>query len=126
MRLLDYQPARGRAHPHRVHAGSQAREREVGRAGRQRPDAHRTAGGVERAPLANNVLPDRDAARRRAEIATLKTSVGACAMNEPIAPISAMEGTFRWTCATGTVAGRVQRAPTPMLSVQVVDFRAGN
>jgi hypothetical protein len=84
-----------------------------------------TAGGVEGAPLANNVLLDRDAARRRADIASAKSVAGTCAMNEPIVPISAMEGTFRWNCTAGTIAGRVQRAPTPTLSLQVLDFRRG-
>ena len=81
-----------------------------------------TTGDPERAPLANNVLLDRDAARRRADIAALKGQVGTCAMAEPIAPISAMEGSFTWRCANGSVAGRVQRAPTPQLSLQVLSF----
>lgn len=81
------------------------------------------AGDVTVAPLAVNLLLDRDAARRRAEIATLKAGVGDCAMREPILPVSAMEGRFEWSCARGRVAGRVQRAPTPSLSLQVIDFR---
>ncbi|MDB5696922.1 MAG: penicillin-binding protein [Sphingomonas bacterium] len=81
-----------------------------------------TAGDPQRAPLADNVLLDRDVTRRRADIATLKASVGDCAMAEPIAPTSAMEGSFSWTCTKGRVAGRVQRAPTPTLSLQVLDF----
>lgn len=81
------------------------------------------AGNAETAPLANNVLLDRDAARRRADIAAAKAVVGGCPMNEPIVPMSAMEGTFRWACASGTIVGRVQRAPTPALSLQVLDFR---
>jgi serine-type D-Ala-D-Ala carboxypeptidase/endopeptidase len=80
------------------------------------------SGDPARAPLAVNVSLDRDLSRRRAEIARLKASVGECTAREPIAPISAMEGTFRWTCARGVVAGRVQRAPTPALSLQVIDF----
>ncbi|MDP1026050.1 serine hydrolase domain-containing protein [Sphingomonas sp. KR1UV-12] len=76
------------------------------------------------APLAINVLLDRDADRRRAEIAGLKRAVGDCGMDEPIAPVSAMEGHFVWTCATGRIAGRIQRAPTPALSLQVLDFQA--
>ena len=83
-----------------------------------------TAGDPQRAPLAENVLLDRDARRRAADIAGLKSSVGECAMAEPIAPVSAMEGTFTWACAKGRVAGRVQRAPTPTLSLQVLDFAA--
>lgn len=83
------------------------------------------AGDAEKAPLAVNVLLDRDAARRKADIATLKSAVGQCAMDEPIRPISAMEGTFVWNCASGKVSGRVQRAPTPKLSLQVLSFSAG-
>ncbi|WP_188659111.1 serine hydrolase domain-containing protein [Sphingomonas metalli] len=90
-------------------------------------DAARTAwraGDAERAPLAGNVLLDRNAARRRAEIAAAKADAGDCPMTEPVIPVSAMEGYFIWTCAKGKVAGRVQRAPTPVLSLQVLDFRA--
>ena len=65
---------------------------------------------------------DRDLDRRRNELIALKGNVGTCAMSEPIKPISAMEGTFEWTCAKGRVLGRVQRAPTPTLSLQVIDF----
>jgi CubicO group peptidase (beta-lactamase class C family) len=82
-----------------------------------------TTGNPERAPLAGNVLLDRDAARRRTDMSALKANVGACTMAEPIQPISAMEGSFTWACAKGRVAGRVQRAPTPTLSLQVLDFQ---
>lgn len=81
------------------------------------------SGDPASAPLAVNVPLDRDLARRRADIAALKATVGACAMNEPIAPLSAMEGAFVWACANGAVAGRVQRAPTPALSLQVLEFK---
>lgn len=81
-------------------------------------------GDPARAPLANNVALDRDLARRRKDIGELKQQVGACRTDAPIAPISAMEGTFTWTCAKGNVAGRVQRAPTPALSLQVLSFTA--
>lgn len=80
------------------------------------------SGDPEKAPLAVNVLLDRDAARRRADIAGLKDKVGTCAMAEPIVPVSAMEGTFVWNCASGKVAGRVQRAPLPELQLQVLSF----
>ncbi|MHA6722936.1 serine hydrolase domain-containing protein [Sphingomonas sp. RS2018] len=85
-----------------------------------------TAGDAERAPLAVNVLLDRDAVRRRGEIAEVKAKVGTCAMSEAIRPISAMEGTFVWTCERGRVAGRVQRSPTPVMSLQVLDFTAAD
>ncbi len=84
-----------------------------------------TSGDPAAAPLAVNVPLDRSLARRRTEIAELKSDVGTCTMNEPIAPISAMEGRFVWTCAKGKIAGRVQQAPTPALSLQVLDFGSG-
>lgn len=82
-------------------------------------------GDPARAPLANNVVLDRDLARRRKDIADLKKLVGACRTDAAIVPVSAMEGTFTWVCASGTVNGRVQRAPTPALSLQVLSFTAG-
>jgi D-alanyl-D-alanine-carboxypeptidase/D-alanyl-D-alanine-endopeptidase len=82
-------------------------------------------GDPGRAPLANNVVLDRDLARRRKDIADLKKQVGTCQTEASIAPVSAMEGSFTWACAAGTVNGRVQRAPTPALSLQVLSFTAG-
>lgn len=83
-----------------------------------------SAGNVAALPLANNVAPDRDLPRRAREIADLKLAVGNCDTSAPIVPVSAMEGWFQWTCATGSVAGRVQRAPTADMQLQVIDFRA--
>lgn len=83
-------------------------------------------GDPARAPLANNVVLDRDLARRRADIAALKKQVGTCRTDAPIMPVSAMEGRFTWQCQNGNVAGRVQRAPTPALSLQVLSFTAAN
>lgn len=75
------------------------------------------------APLAVNVPLDRDLVRRKADLAQLKTKVGECAADPAaLQPISAMEGTFSWICARGRIAGRVQRAPTPALSLQVLDL----
>ena len=81
-----------------------------------------TSGDPAQVPLANNVAMDRDLARRAADIAGLKAKVGTCAMTEPVVPVSAMEGTFTWTCAAGKVSGRVQRAPLAGLQFQVIDF----
>ncbi|ONF97496.1 serine hydrolase domain-containing protein [Sphingomonas jeddahensis] len=86
-------------------------------------DVWRT-GDPAKAPLANNVVLDRDLARRRKDIADLRKQVGTCRTDAAIVPSSAMEGTFTWTCASGTVNGRVQRAPTPALSLQVLSFTA--
>ncbi|RYY22995.1 MAG: class A beta-lactamase-related serine hydrolase [Sphingomonadales bacterium] len=84
-----------------------------------------TSGDPATAPLTVNVALDRDLVRRKADIAALKTKVGACTMDEAITPISAMEGVFNWTCATGKVTGRVQRAPTVAMGLQVLSFSAG-
>lgn len=82
------------------------------------------SGDVTKAPLANNMLLDRDAARWKRTIADVKAEVGACAADEPIRPLSAMEGRFTWTCEHGRVSGRVQRAPTPRVEIQALEFSA--
>jgi hypothetical protein len=81
-----------------------------------------TSGDIGAAPLANNMLLDRDTARWKTELAGLRAKVGACDASPEIAPVSAMEGHFTWRCATGRIAGRVQRAPTPALSLQALEF----
>lgn len=80
------------------------------------------AGDINAAPLANNVLLDRDAAAWKAMLAGVKAEVGACPATEPVIPLSAMEGRFTWICATGRVSGRVQRAPTPTVTIQALEF----
>ncbi len=80
-------------------------------------------GRLDDLPLANNVALDRDLDRREREIAEIKKSAGTCARFEPIVAISAMEGTFTWTCTSGKVTGRVQRAPLVRLKLQVLDFK---
>lgn len=82
------------------------------------------AGDPARAPLANNVVPDRDLTLRRKDIADLKKQVGTCQTGSPITAVSALEGVFTWACATGSVRGRVQQAPTMALSLQVLSFTA--
>jgi CubicO group peptidase (beta-lactamase class C family) len=78
--------------------------------------------GIEAAPLANNMLMDRDVARWKTLIEGLKKEVGVCDMDEPVAPISAMEGKFVWTCEHGRIAGRVQRAPIQDVKLQALEF----
>ena len=82
------------------------------------------AGDINAAPLANNVLLDRDAGKWRTLVADLKAEVGACKMDEAIAPISAVEGRFTWDCDHGRVTGRVQRAPTQKVTIQALEFAA--
>lgn len=79
-------------------------------------------GNLARVPLANNVAMDESLTRRAAALADLKGRAGACSMAEPVVPLSAMEGTFAWSCERGTVMGRVMRAPTSTFQLQVIDF----
>lgn len=80
------------------------------------------SGDIAAAPLADNVLMDRDAAAWKSRLAALKAEVGACAASESISPVSAMEGRFAWTCEHGALVGRVQRSPTKALTIQALDF----
>ena len=59
------------------------------------------------------------------ELAGLKAEVGECRVDEPIAPVSAMEGRFDWRCAHGRINGRVQRAPTNAVTLQALEFNIG-
>lgn len=79
-------------------------------------------GDVEGAPLAMNFLMDRDAGRWKAELAGLKQQLGNCPGAEAIAPISAMEGFFTWSCEKGRLKGRVQRAPTQNVTIQALSY----
>jgi CubicO group peptidase (beta-lactamase class C family) len=80
------------------------------------------AGDIAAAPLGNNMLLDRDAARWKKQIADVKAEVGNCRIDAPIRPISAMEGSFSWTCETGRVSGRVQRSPKQQVEIQALEF----
>jgi hypothetical protein len=80
------------------------------------------SGDIAAAPLANNMLMDRSPERWKKSIAALKAETGECAMEEPVVPISAMEGNFTWSCAKGRISGRVQRAPTPAVTIQALSF----
>ena len=80
------------------------------------------AGDITAAPLANNMLLDDDRAGWAKMIAGVKAQAGECAGSEAIVPISAMEGRFSWTCSHGRVDGRVQRAPTPAMTLQALEF----
>lgn len=81
-----------------------------------------TAGAITAAPLGNNMLLDRDAARWARQLADVKAEVGSCRTDAPIKPVSAMEGRFSWTCDTGRIAGRVQRSPRPTVELQALEF----
>ena len=75
-----------------------------------------------REALAMNVLLDRDAPRRNAEIAALKTKLGACQAADPIVADNAMSTTLTYPCERGTLRVRVTLAPTTPVSLQTVEF----
>ncbi|MBU1375724.1 MAG: beta-lactamase family protein [Alphaproteobacteria bacterium] len=75
-----------------------------------------------REALAMNVLLDRDAPRRNAEIAALKAKLGACRAADPIVADNAMSGVLSYPCERGTLKVRVTLAPTTPESLQTVEF----
>jgi len=77
-----------------------------------------------REALAMNVLLDRDAARRNADIAALKAKLGAC-REGPIRTDNAMSGVLDFLCERGTLRVRVILAPTTPASLQTLEFAAG-
>ncbi|MGX7952382.1 serine hydrolase domain-containing protein [Tsuneonella sp. HG249] len=83
-----------------------------------------TSGSLAGLPLAGNVALDKDLPRRARELAEIKGKVGQCAVTEGLTASSDMAASFVWICANGKVAGRILRAPTAKLELQVIDFTA--
>lgn len=81
-------------------------------------------GDVIAAPLAENMLMDRDRSSWRKLLTDFQLKVGHCAATEAISPSSAMEGSFKWKCDHGHVVGRVQLAPTPKPLIQLLELEA--
>jgi len=81
-------------------------------------------GDIAAAPLAGNMLLDHEAGKWAAMIHAAQAEVGDCPVTEPVQPVSAMEGHFTWACSHGRIDGRVQRAPTPTVMLQALDFAA--
>lgn len=77
---------------------------------------------VAREALAMNVLLDRDAPRRNAQIAELKAKLGACRAADPIQTDNAMSGLLSFPCERGVLRVRVTLAPTTPPSMQTVEF----
>jgi hypothetical protein len=76
----------------------------------------------ERDALAMNLLLDRDATLRNAEIAALKQKSGACAAAPPYSADSATGGTFELACERGRVKLTLLLAPTTPASLQRLEF----
>lgn len=77
---------------------------------------------VARDALAMNVLMDRDAPRRNAELAALKAKLGACRAANPITADNAMSAMLTFPCERGALQVRVTLAPTSPASLQTVEF----
>ena len=83
-----------------------------------------SSGDVRSEPraLAMNLLLDRDATLRNAEIAALKAKTGTCAAAPPYSASSAMGGTFELACERGKVKVTLLLAPTTPASLQRLEF----
>ncbi len=76
---------------------------------------------AEPALLAVNLLMDRDAAHRAADIAAIKAQAGRCAA-PTLKPDGALSGIISWACANGTITADLLLAPTPDVLVQTLDW----
>jgi CubicO group peptidase (beta-lactamase class C family) len=76
----------------------------------------------EPALLAANMLMDRDAAHRAADIAAVKARAGRCAAPS-LAASGALSGTLRWACAAGSITAELVLAPTPDVRLQTLDWQ---
>lgn len=81
-------------------------------------------GNINAVTIGNNVLLDRTPDRWAKLVTDLKAEVGECPATEQVQPLSAMEGTFTWTCTNGRVQGRVQRTPSTNVEIQALSFTA--
>ncbi|MDF2900498.1 MAG: beta-lactamase [Phenylobacterium sp.] len=68
--------------------------------------------------LAMNLLLDRDAAHRNADIAALKSLLGACRAAEPFSSDTGMSAVITYPCERGRLRAQVLLAPTPSTSLQ--------
>ncbi|OYQ35061.1 hypothetical protein CHU93_02025 [Sandarakinorhabdus cyanobacteriorum] len=78
---------------------------------------------AEPALLAVNLLLDRDAAHRAADIAALKARAGRCEATPAITARGALDARLDWACANGRIRADVLLAPTQDVRVQTLDWR---
>lgn len=78
---------------------------------------------VAREALAMNLLLDRDAAHRNADLEAVKARLGACRPADPITADNAMSTALMFRCDKGMLRARVLLAPTTPMSIQALDFR---
>ena len=82
------------------------------------------AGNVEAAgeALAMNFLMDRSAENWGRDLAGLRLVIGECRTDAPIAAVTAMAGTFTWTCERGSLQGELLLAPTNPPGIQELNL----
>lgn len=73
--------------------------------------------------LAMNFLLDRSAGNWAAELARLKSEVGACSDAEPLTPTGALSTGFRLKCDKGQIDGELLLAPTTPGTIQALRLR---
>lgn len=73
--------------------------------------------------LAMNFLMDRNAAHWQTELVRLRAEAGTCAADEPVMPVTAMEGNFVWRCERARIEGHLLLAPTPAVALQALELR---
>jgi CubicO group peptidase (beta-lactamase class C family) len=79
---------------------------------------------VAQSSLAMNFLMDRDPEDWKAELAALRSKLGACAgKTEPLHVNSALSVSFRWHCERGMLDGMILLAPTNPPTIQSLGFR---
>jgi serine-type D-Ala-D-Ala carboxypeptidase/endopeptidase len=82
-----------------------------------------TSGSIGSVPPAVNLLMDRDAAHRSADIAAIKARAGNCPTPPGVRAMGALEGEYLWYCERGMVIAYALLAPTPMAQVQALEWR---
>lgn len=84
----------------------------------------RRTGRVDGNPalLAMNLLMDRDAAHRAADLAAAQAQAGQCEPAGTLASSGALEGTLRWRCRGGSLTARLLLAPTQAPQLQALDW----
>ncbi len=74
------------------------------------------------APISPNLLMDRDAGHRAADLAAARAKAGACEASPRLTARGGLEGEMRWTCAGGTLSAYLLLAPTPTAQLQTLEW----
>lgn len=81
------------------------------------------AGEIAPDGLSMNVLMDRSAENWRREFARLKSAVGACSAQEPIAATGLLSGDFTWHCDHGAIRGTLELSPATPPRLQTLTLK---